>query len=384
MRRTALIVGSGIGGLSAAIALWQAGWNVRIHERAASKRELGFGLLLAPNAMAALGRLGVAGAVLGQGFAPTLGEVRRMDGTLLKRVEFPSPEVMGGPTVVALRPALFDVWLAAVPSDALQLGSEVTEFRETPGRVVLQTTGGDDEGDLLVGADGVGSVVRRLLHPLQQPPRSSGIIAVRGIAWDAIGRLGPLSGIYYLGPGVESFLARASDTRIYWALSLARELVPEETRDPAEILALMSPRFDADFRAVTSATEEMRCDELVDREPLPFWGEGAVTLLGDAAHPLLPHTGQGAAQAIVDAVSLARALGRDARLGDALRSYERERLQKTAILVGQGRRTAAMMRTTNPVLCRIGEELLRRLPATFLLKLFARLNRRAGTASVPR
>ncbi len=54
----------------------------------------------------------------------------------------------------------------------------------------------------------------------------------------------------------------------------------------------MSPRFDADFRAVTSATEEMRCDELVDREPLPFWGEGAVTLLGDAAHPLLPHTGQ--------------------------------------------------------------------------------------------
>ncbi len=232
MPRTALIVGAGIGGLSAAIALRQAGWNVRIHERAASKRELGFGLLLAPNAMAALGRLGVAGAVLEQGFAPTLGEVRRMDGTLLKRTEFPSPEVLGGPTVVALRPALFDVLLDAVPGDVLQLGSEVTEFRETAGRVVLRTAGGDDEGDLLVGADGVGSVVRRLLHPAQPPPQSSGIIAVRGIAWDAIGRLGPLSGISYLGPGVESFLARASDTRIYWALSLARELVPEKPGIP--------------------------------------------------------------------------------------------------------------------------------------------------------
>lgn len=155
-----------------------------------------------------------------------------MDGTLLKRTEFPSPEVLGGPTVVALRPALFDVLLDAVPGDVLQLGSEVTEFRETAGRVVLRTAGGDDEGDLLVGADGVGSVVRRLLHPAQPPTQSSGIIAVRGIAWDAISRLGPLSGIYYLGPGVESFLARASDTRIYWALSLARELVPEKPGIP--------------------------------------------------------------------------------------------------------------------------------------------------------
>ena len=77
--------------------------------------------------MVALGRLGVAGAVLEQGFAPSLGEVRRMDGTLLKRAEFPSPEMMGGPTVVALRPALFDVLLDAIPGDVLQLGSEVSE-----------------------------------------------------------------------------------------------------------------------------------------------------------------------------------------------------------------------------------------------------------------
>ena len=74
-------------------------------------------------------------------------------------------------------------------------------------------------------------------------------------------------------------------------------------RDPAAIVGLLSSRFDATFRAVTSATDDLRFDELVDRDPIPFWGRDAVTLVGDAAHPMLPHTGQGAAQAIVDAVT---------------------------------------------------------------------------------
>ena len=107
MKRTALIAGAGIGGLSAAIALRQAGWHVRLFERAAAARELGFGLGVAPHAIAALRRLGVADVVLARGFAPTRGELRRMDGTVLKRLELPAAdEVLGGPMVVALHPAL--------------------------------------------------------------------------------------------------------------------------------------------------------------------------------------------------------------------------------------------------------------------------------------
>ncbi len=98
----------------------------------------------------------------------------------------------------------------------------------------------------------------------------------------------------------------------------------------------MSPRFDATFRAVTSATDDLRFDELVDRDPIPFWGRGVVTLLGDAAHPVLPHTGQGAAQAIVDAVALGEALTGDVDAERALRAYERERLAKTATLLAAG------------------------------------------------
>lgn len=379
MTRTALIVGAGIGGLSAGIALRQAGWNICIFERAASPRELGFGLGLAPNAVAALRELGVADVVLTRGFQPTRGEVRRMDGTVLKRAELPH-EALGGPMVIALRTALHGALLEAVGMDALTLHSDAIGFTVSGDRVTLYMANGDvAEGDLLVGADGTGSVVRRALHQSDPPPRSSGIVAVRGAVHGALHHLGGLSAVYYLGRGVESMLIRASDTDIYWFLSLARELVPPGMQDPAAILAHMTPRFDATFRAVTSATEDLRYDDLVDRDPIPFWGKDVVTLLGDAAHPILPHTGQGAAQAIVDAVTLGRALSGDADVEPALRSYERERRDKTTTLLRQGRRTARMMRTTNPVACYLREVVVRLIPVRSMAKVLVAVNRRAGT-----
>ena len=380
MAGNALIVGAGIGGLSAGIALRQAGWDIRIFERAASARELGFALLVAPNAVAALRELGVADVVLERAVTPGRCELRRMDGTVLKRLDFPPPEAIGGPTVVAVRPALHGALLEAVGPEAVALGCEATGFRTSDTRVTLRLANGDAaQGDLLVGADGVASVIRRVLHPSEPPPRSSGVVAVRGAACDAVDYLDGLSGVHYMGPGVESMVVRAGAGDVYWALSVARELAPDGTRDPGTILEHFRLRLDETFRAVTSATTEMRYDELVDRDPLPFWGRDAVTLLGDAAHPLLPHTGQGAAQAIVDAVELGRALGAPDGVPDALRSYERDRSRKTSALLGQGRRTASVMRTTNPVACYARELFVRSIPVATLVKLFARINRRAGT-----
>jgi len=148
----------------------------------------------------------------------------------------------------------------------------------------------------------------------------------------------------------------------------------------AEILAYMAPRFDASFRAITSATSEVRHDGvLVDRDPLPSWGDGRVTLIGDAAHPMLPQTGQGAAQAIVDAVTLGQMLTGETDVEGTLRAFEAERQPKTAALVRQGRRTARFMRIRNPLVCYVRELALRAFPVKPIMKLYVRVNRRAGT-----
>lgn len=378
MTRTALIVGAGIGGLSAGIALRQAGWRIRIFERAATPRELGFGLGLAPNAMAALSALHVADVVRGRGFPLTSvrGELRRMNGTILKRAHVPLREALGGEMVIALRPALHGALLDAVGADAVTVGTEATGFTMHPDGVTLQLAGGQAvTGDLLVGADGVGSTIRRTLHPSEGSPRSSGLVAVRGAVHGAHHHLGNLAAVYYLGRGVESMLVRASATGIYWFLSLARTLLPQGMNDPAAVLAFMSPQFDSTFRAVTSATDDLRFDELVDRDPIPFWGKDAVTLLGDAAHPMLPQTGQGAAQAIVDAVTLGEAVDNRTDIRGALRLYEQERLRKTAALVRQGRRTARVMRATDPITCGLRELAIRLIPVQPTVKLLTRINR---------
>jgi 2-polyprenyl-6-methoxyphenol hydroxylase-like FAD-dependent oxidoreductase len=382
MTRTALVVGAGIGGLSAGIALRRAGWNARIFERAATPRELGFGLLVAPNAIAALRDLGVADDVLARGAAPAKAEVRRPDGTVLKRANFPPPEALGGPMVVALRQALHGVLLDALGLDAVELGNEVVSFAATDSRVTLRLAHGQEAvGDLLIGADGVGSVIRRALHPSEPPPRHSGLVAVRGAVHGVLDRLGELSAVYYLGPGIEAAIVRASDTGIYWFLSIAQELAPAGISDPAAVVAHLAPRFDETFRAVTSATTEMRFDELVDRNPLRFWGRGLVTLLGDAAHPMLPQTGQGAAQAIVDAARLGAMLREQSSLEGALRAYEAERRDKTAALVTQGRRTARIMRMTNPLASSVRDVVIRMIPVNSLVRFVATLNRRGGTKS---
>ena len=146
------------------------------------------------------------------------------------------------------------------------------------------------------------------------------------------------------------------------------------------VLAHTAPRFDATFRAITSATSEFHYDGvLVDRDPLPTWGTGVVTLIGDAAHPMLPHTGQGAAQAIVDAVTLGQMLSGDTNVERTLRAFEAERQPKTAALVGQGRRTARFMRIRNPIACYAREIAFRVFPVKPIMKLYVRVNRRAGT-----
>jgi 2-polyprenyl-6-methoxyphenol hydroxylase-like FAD-dependent oxidoreductase len=371
-RGKVIVVGAGIGGLAAALALQRRGWDVQVFERASSPRELGFALLLAPNAMTALERLGIADQVREQGAVAQRGELRRPDGTVLRRIDLTAvSRALGVAAVVALRPVVHGALLEALGVSRLLLNSEVTDVSaDSQAARITLSHGRLFAGDVLIGADGVGSIVRRHLHPREPAAVSSGLVAIRGVARGVTGHLGGVTGAQYFGRGVEAGLARASADSVYWYLSVAARGHAESTREPFSVLQSVLPAFHREFRAIVEATEEsdLRIDPLLTRPPLKQWGRGRVTLLGDAAHPMLPHAGQGAAQALEDAVVLANALEREPQPVKALRSYEAIRGPRTQAMVKLSARNARLGAMTSPVACAVRDGLLTYVPESLALR----------------
>jgi 2-polyprenyl-6-methoxyphenol hydroxylase-like FAD-dependent oxidoreductase len=374
---TALIVGAGIGGLAAALTLRRRGWDVRVFERASTPRELGFALALAPNAMAALRELGVAEPVIRDGFMTRSIEICRGDGTRLKRMDF-AVEQGAVYSVVALRTVVHGSLLDAVGMDSLVLNSPAVGFEASGEGVTLKLADGRRiGGQVLVGADGVASVIRRQLHPEEPDPRPSGFHAIRGVTHGVADRLGGVSGVLYLGEGVEAGLARANADDVYWYLSLLDADVEAGTADPWPVTKRAARSLDARFGAIALAArpQDLRLDRLFQREPLDRWGDGPVTLLGDAAHPVLPYTAQGAALALEDAVALGLALARGGDPAPALRRYERVRSGRTRRVVRAGPRIGAMTTTRNRARIFVRNAAIRMLPARLVsesLKFHAR------------
>jgi len=372
--RKALVVGAGIGGLAAAIALRRAGWDVRVFERASSPRELGFALLLAPNAMYALGELGLADAIRRDGFIATSGEMRRPDGTVLRRFDTASVRpLLDEDTVCILRPVLHGTLLEAVGLSSIELNAPAIGFDlQTDAVQVTLADGRTASGQVLVGADGVTSAIRRQLHPNEAAPRPSGLLAIRGVARDVAAYLGGSSGAQYFGRGFEAGVTRAGEREVYWYLSLPARDFPG-ARDPMAIAQQCAALFHEPFRAIVRETtpENLRLDELFERDPLSPWGHGAVTLLGDAAHPMLPHAGQGAAQALEDAVVLGSTL-RDVHAASdvepSLRRYEHLRIPRTRAVVALARRNSRMGSIDNAVGCWLRDQIIRFIPETVILK----------------
>jgi 2-polyprenyl-6-methoxyphenol hydroxylase-like FAD-dependent oxidoreductase len=369
--RVALIVGAGIGGLAAGIALRRAGWTVRIFERAASPRELGFALLLAPNAISALRRLGLADVVIAGGARITVAEIRRLDGRLLRVFDAAKVlDLLPEPPLVVLRPVLHGALLEALGQESLHLGSAAIGFESRSDGIRLKLENGHTvDGDILIGADGVDSVIRRALHPNEQRPRPSGLFALRGVVYGMQQSLGSRSGAQYFGQGIEAGVSRASEDAVYWYLSLPADLVTQG-HDPIQIARGTTQGFDERFRGIVNATlrKDIRLDELFDRDPIREWGKGSATLLGDAAHPMLPHAGQGAAQALEDAVTLGRVLEGASGNEAPLRRYEQLRFDRTRKVVLTARRNARIASMRSGAGCWLRDWLLRLIPDFVIAK----------------
>jgi 2-polyprenyl-6-methoxyphenol hydroxylase-like FAD-dependent oxidoreductase len=370
--RRVLIAGAGIGGLTAAIALRRAGAEVRVFERASDLAPVGAGLTLWANAITALREIGLGDMLASIGKPLMRSRILSWRGDTLAETPVETlARRFGTPLVAVHRADLQDALLAALGPGVTRTDAECTGFQQDGGQVRARLASGEEvAGDLLIGADGLRSTIRAQLLGAT-PPRYAGYTAWRGIARMTLPLWDEAMAAESWGAGRRFGLVPLSDGRMYWFATLN---APEGAGDrpggrKRELLDLFGACHDP-VPAVIAATDEAAIlrNDIYDRPPLAAWSRGRVTLLGDAAHPTTPNMGQGACQAIEDAVALAERLRADASLAAALQGYEAQRLRRANSVVRQSRRLGQIAQWQTPWAARARDALFTMLPDSLLFR----------------
>jgi len=365
----ALIAGAGIAGLAAGIALRRAGLEVEVFERSPRLHEIGAGLMIWPNGSRALKSLGVEPRAL---------EVRKVTlsnshGRRLTEMPVDSAHVRYGYNVSFVHRADLQSALAKTfGPERLRLGCEVRAFSEDEANVEVALHDGTvATGDLLVGADGLRSPVRRQLLGDGDPTYLGstiwrGLVASEGMA------VPPGTGINWWGRGSEFLAFHLADSKIYWA-GVTREPRGEKPGPGGHKQDLLDRFCDwaQPVPALIAATEDAAIlrNDMYDRLPAKHWSRGRVTLAGDAAHPMSPNQGQGACQALEDGVALGESLERTSSLAEAFQLYERRRLRRANREVTLSRQATRGVQIDNPLLCAFRDGLMSLMPRPLIVRI---------------
>jgi len=341
------IVGAGIGGLAAANALHALGHDVLVFEQSKQFLRVGADINLTPNAVRALDGLGagIAAAVRASAARPTHRISRTWDsGEETSRLPMgdEAERKYGAPQLTIHRADLLAALADAFPVERVRLAHRVKSITSSDSGVAVQfTDGAATEGlDVLVGSDGIHSVVRSAMFGAESP-RFTGVVAFRAVVPTERVKDVPNIAAFtkWWGPTPESQIVtfplnQGRDTFVF--ATTAQDSWHEEswtTAGSVEELRGFYAGFHPDARALLDACDSVLKTALYERDPLAHWSQGRMTLLGDACHPMMPFMAQGAGMAIEDGVVLARALGaveRADQVADALAGYERMRLTRTS------------------------------------------------------
>jgi 2-polyprenyl-6-methoxyphenol hydroxylase-like FAD-dependent oxidoreductase len=335
--RSAIVVGGGIGGLTAAVALRRVGWRVTVLERAAAFGEIGAGITLLSNGLRCLDAIGLGDAVRGSGLPMLALGMRTSAGRWLSRLDADSARLeaqIGTTSVVIHRAELHRILRDALPAEALLAGVATTGIRGGtdggPAEVRFRHQDHDVllDADLVVGADGVHSWVRAQRWPDAPAPVYSGSTSWRAITAPSSAAVKEMSLSW--GQGTEFGVMPIIDGRTYW---YAAANAGEAQRNPDELEEL-SRRFGTwhePIPAVLARTppEAVLRHDIYRLPKLDSYTRGNVVLLGDAAHAMTPNLGQGGGQALEDAIVLAAAVSRTRDLSAALAHYDHQRRPRT-------------------------------------------------------
>ena len=334
------VVGGGIGGLTAALALRQRGFQVRVYEQSSALGEIGAGVQISPNASRVLHGLGLAGDLASTGVKPLAWHQRRWDdGRTLLHTPLADPleAAFGFPHYQMHRADLLRALTRALPAEIVHLGHRLTGLTDHGDRVEAQfANGARADVDVLVGADGIHSPVRHVLFG-PDSPRFTGCVAYRGlVAAERLDELGlEVTAQVWMGPGRHFVHYFVSGGRLVNFVAIVEQATwtRESWTDRGQLADALTAfaGWHPQVRAILGSVDETFVWALFDRTPLERWSAGRVTLVGDACHAMLPFMAQGAAMAIEDGATLAACLaGGEAGVAASLGRYERLRVPRTA------------------------------------------------------
>jgi salicylate hydroxylase len=354
-----LIAGAGIGGLTAALALRQAGFDAHVYEQASVLREVGAGVAISPNAVKVLHGLGLAEALRTVGVVSHSMDSRDwQSGALLGRVPLAEAAVerWGAPFYHLHRADLHDALRAALGDEHITLGSRCVAVEQDDHVVTARFADGREAaGELLIGADGIHSVVREYVAGPDRPIWSRQI-SWRGLAPATVGHEAGLEVRHhsFWGPRMIFVCFYVSAGRLVnWVGNTQSDDDWHEESwsargDRDEVLRLFAG-WHPEVQALIAGTEQVFKWALFDRPPLENWTRGRVTLLGDAAHPMLPYMAQGASQSIEDAFVLASRLAADREHPQrAIEEYAARRRDRTDSVQAASREASRVVRLTDP------------------------------------